>query len=184
MRWRPSPDGLRAEGRRPPERGEKEAMGINDKRTGVPTESEKRAAEKAARVRAAREAWVSEHGSTRLRKALDAGLLEQSATVYREERLAFERPGWVGLGARDEVSEIHNPSEAALDVLFGVREIFRSARLVSVRHAEDPRAWREAVSVSDPFGPDDLPPRAALRFVHPDEKLGPDVWDDEGSRCP
>lgn len=38
--------------------------------------------------------WIREHGSERLRLALDEGLLDKIRTPYLEERLAVEHPGW------------------------------------------------------------------------------------------
>lgn len=94
------------------------------------------------------------------------GLLADSVGVYRDERLALERPGWVWQDERDKISKVINPSETALDLLAEVREEFPWAELVSVRFDEDhPCEWHEAVSVTDPFGLADRCPRAALRFV-------------------
>jgi hypothetical protein len=59
----------------------------------------------------------SEHGSPRLRKALDLGLLDESNAVYRDERLEKEFPGWRWETGDDEFQDIRNPSLKALEAL-------------------------------------------------------------------
>jgi len=39
--------------------------------------------------------WIRQHGSERLKLALDEGLLDAMKTPYIEERLAYEHPGWM-----------------------------------------------------------------------------------------
>lgn len=98
--------------------------------------------------------WVRAHGSERLRKALEMGLLDSSMTVYREERMALEFPGW----RRDcrhthHEGEIRNPSLKALELLERVRKDLPEAELVTVREDyeedDEPTEWREAVRVDD-----------------------------------
>ena len=40
------------------------------------------------------EAWIPANGSERLRLALALGEIDRTLAVYRDERLAVERPGW------------------------------------------------------------------------------------------
>lgn len=74
------------------------------------------------------EAWIAAHGSARLRKIFDGGFLGVSLAVYRDERLAIERPGWAFNDA--EGAPIRNPSEEALDALAAVREVDPAVRLL------------------------------------------------------
>jgi hypothetical protein len=68
--------------------------------------------------------WVQEHGSARLRKALEAKLLHSAMGVYRDERLAHERPsgGWRWRPQDVELKAIVNPSEESLEALLVVRQ--------------------------------------------------------------
>jgi hypothetical protein len=116
-------------------------------------EQEAAAAAAAAAEKAAKRAeWIRAHGSERLRKALELGLIESSLAVYREERLAHEYPGWVIDNKETEKeSEIRNPSLAALAALEEARKISPDACLVKVRPNDDDEdhAWREAVRIDD-----------------------------------
>lgn len=69
-------------------------------------------------------AWIADHGSPRLKKTVEAGLLEGSLAVYRDERLANDHPDWLWLARADEkaVRDPINPSEEALDSLLLARE--------------------------------------------------------------
>ncbi len=68
-------------------------------------------------------AWVSEHGSSRLRKAADAKLLSESLGAYRDERLGYELgDSWKWRPQKHSVKGIVNPSEDALDALLIARE--------------------------------------------------------------
>jgi hypothetical protein len=87
--------------------------------------------------------WIREHGTPRLRKALDLNLLSSSMAVYRDERLAEERPGWGWAGEMSQKGII-NPPEWALDVLAEAREQFKWAGLAY----EDSSAHRGAVVTS------------------------------------
>jgi hypothetical protein len=70
------------------------------------------------------ERWVHENGSSRLRKALETNLLRSAMGVYRDERLAQERPRgeWCWLPPDLELKSIVNPSEEALDALLAARD--------------------------------------------------------------
>jgi hypothetical protein len=76
-------------------------------------------------------AWAVEHGSSRLQKAVAAGLVDSSLGVYRDERLAFDHPGWHWI--EDEklsrLKAINNPSECALDALLDARAWDPEARM-------------------------------------------------------
>jgi hypothetical protein len=70
------------------------------------------------------ERWVQQNGSPRLRKALETNLLRSAMGVYRDERLAQERPhgGWRWLPPDLELKSIVNPTEEALDALLAARD--------------------------------------------------------------
>lgn len=118
--------------------------------------------EKRARIAKVRAAWVEEHGSERLRKALRLGLLGQSLGVYKTERLALECPGYVWMDPAWSCSPILNPKEEALDLLEMERERFEDARIVSLRRDGK---WEPAVIVDWPFPDDDDIPGTAVLFV-------------------
>lgn len=103
-----------------------------EKRRGVREEAEKerRKREKVEAERE-REAWIREHGSERLKAILEEGFLENSMTVYREERLAVERPGWSFNPWPDDVDflEPRNPSLERIRWLRKEREIAPDAEL-------------------------------------------------------
>jgi hypothetical protein len=74
-------------------------------------------------------AWAQQHGSTRLQRALAEGI--ECEAVYRDERLAVERPGWVWASAVDgDHSEPRNPRDEAFALLDKARAIDPEARLV------------------------------------------------------
>lgn len=85
-------------------------------------------------------AWIDAHGSSRLKRIVAAGLLEESGGVYRDELLAFERPGgWAydTADGRHKDAEIRNPSEEALDLLEEARRTVPEAKLVFRKLAGD-----------------------------------------------
>ena len=87
--------------------------------------AERAAAEQA--VAAERAAWIAEHGSRRLQRLAAEGI--EHDAVYRDERLAVDRPGWEW-GPRDlGVSDPRNPPEAALDLLDEARSVAPDAKL-------------------------------------------------------
>lgn len=102
------------------------------------------------------ERWTERNGSERLRKALALGLLDRSLGVYRDERLAAERPGWVRIedrparGVRWIEREIVNPSLAALNLLELARAtVGDGARLVWLEQHQYPEiVWRGAAVVA------------------------------------
>jgi hypothetical protein len=79
---------------------------------------------------ASRATWVAEHGSDHLAEALELDL--ECDGLYREERLALERPGWVW---EDRVMDFpekdpRNPTPGAVTLLRQAREVEPAARLV------------------------------------------------------
>ncbi|MFB3910405.1 MAG: hypothetical protein ACE15D_18605 [Candidatus Eisenbacteria bacterium] len=70
-------------------------------------------AEQAERVR-----WAREHGSARLRGLLEEGI--ECGAVYRDERLALERPGW--RWERDVYGTGNDPRNAPVEALDLLRE--------------------------------------------------------------
>lgn len=77
-----------------------------------------------------REAWIRAHGSPRLRKGLEAGLLPQMLTVYCEERIAHDFPGYELATLRDAVDVVRNPSEEVLDAFTAERDRMRGRKEV------------------------------------------------------
>lgn len=81
------------------------------------------AAQDAERLR-----WIAEHGSTRL-KRLVAESIEHQA-VYRDERLALERPGWRwDVKVPGEGDDPRNAPEEAISLLDEARTLDPEARL-------------------------------------------------------
>jgi len=75
--------------------------------------------------------WIHAYGSTRLQKAVAAGMLYDCASILRDERLAMDRPGWTW-ASEMETDDIRNPSESALDALLAARGEFPNAELLRV----------------------------------------------------
>jgi hypothetical protein len=73
------------------------------------------AAKKAAAEIVARDMWIAENGSPRLKMILEEGMIDGSLSVYRDERLAVERPDWIWDAAwhDNDVNhrDVRNPSE-------------------------------------------------------------------------
>jgi hypothetical protein len=90
-----------------------------------------------------REAWIDEHGSDRLKRAVERGYKHDG--ICRDERMATELPGFISFAKKRNVREIMNPSEEALEIEREVLELVErngmtdvSVRLVWVP-AESPR---------------------------------------------
>lgn len=127
-------------------------------------EAEAEAAKQAALEAARAEMifWIRDHGSERLKKAVEANVENQCRGVYRDERLALELPGWQWLDDDAEISDARNPSEAALDALLEARRSQgEKVKLCKVREscdenldeeAED-NPWREALVSSVGWAP-------------------------------
>lgn len=71
---------------------------------------------------AERDAWVREHGSERLRKALELGELDCCQRAYENERLAAELPGWQWDPPESRWNDPLNPSLQALEMLEKARQ--------------------------------------------------------------
>jgi len=110
---------------------------VKARRRAAYQEAQAAASDRAAREQAEIHAWIAEHGSERLRRIVAADLLDTSMAVYRDERLAQERPGWIWadqLTDRDWdtdrlTSEPRNVSEPALDLLETARTAASDATL-------------------------------------------------------
>jgi hypothetical protein len=77
--------------------------------------------EKKEKLKRAGEAWIEEHGSPRLRRLVKEGF--EYGAVYRDERLALERPGWAWENDPNlSYDPPRNPPQEALDLLDRARE--------------------------------------------------------------
>ncbi len=78
--------------------------------------------------------WAKEHGSERLKLIVEDGLFESSQGVYRDERLAAERPGWIwdDYWHRGQVEHLEprNPSLNDLQWAREVRKTVPDAELI------------------------------------------------------
>lgn len=66
--------------------------------------------------------WCLAHGSRRLRRIAEEGLLPSSMAVYRDERLAADRPGWVWQPSTVTLRDPVAPTDDAFDMLDAARE--------------------------------------------------------------
>ena len=92
---------------------------------------EKEAAEIAADdlMTAERDAWISAHGSDRLKRCVAEGI--ECAAAYRDERMAAERHGWQWYAAVDgRYDDPRNPPMAAFSLLDEARTFDPAAKLV------------------------------------------------------
>jgi hypothetical protein len=121
----------------------------------VAAEREKEQAKKEAEESEAlkeRMDWIAQHGSARLKKACDLGMFEESESVYLDERLALEHPGWEFDSRSWEDSDILNPSEEALDELAEARKFDPEAKLLKQRRKKgDDGQWLETVEATVPW---------------------------------
>lgn len=79
-------------------------------------EKRRRHEEEAQREEAERVGWIGAHGSKRLQRLAAEGI--ECGAVYRDERLAHDRPGWRWVSeVNGEDGEPRNPPEEALDLL-------------------------------------------------------------------
>jgi len=74
-------------------------------------------------------AWSEEHGSPRLRRIATEGLLGSSMSVYRDERLAIDRPGWSWQPVSVTLREPAAPDVEEFELLDEARESDPDARL-------------------------------------------------------
>lgn len=91
-----------------------------------------------------KEAWIAQHGSTRLKRML-AEKIELDA-VYRDERLATDRPGWQWLSnLPGNTDDPRNPPESAFATLDEARKTDPDAYLqrYTVEHEHDEDCYDE-----------------------------------------
>lgn len=107
-------------------------------------------AEKEAARLAEIEAWIAEHGSPRLQRIVTEGFLPTSANVYRDERLAIERPGWRwARNVPGESSDAKHPTDEAFALLDEARKVDPDAELAWWMHdVEDEATGEENVKWS------------------------------------
>lgn len=102
-----------------------EAAKKAEREAAAKAETEAAEAAKAA-AKAEREAWIRAHGSPRLRRCLEEGIAH--AGIYRDERLAAERPGW-NWDTEGTNEDPINPPEAAFAMLDEARKTAPAAKL-------------------------------------------------------
>jgi len=78
-----------------------------------------------------RNAWIKQHGSRRLKRMLEEGI--KCNGVYRDERLALERPNWCWLPSDMNLYEPVNAPEEAFDLLDEARQDDPAAELAYFR---------------------------------------------------
>lgn len=93
---------------------EQQAAAEVDRREAANRVASQRAAEAMAAKAAEVADWIATHGSARLKRLAKEGI--EAAAVYRDERLALERPGW-SWGGGDDGLDPRNASEEAIDLL-------------------------------------------------------------------
>ena len=103
-------------------------------------ETEKKLAEKEAKIAEEKERkeWIAQHGSERLNRCSVEGI--ECKSVYEDERLAVERPGWEWAGYVDgKYNEPRNPPVEAFAILDAARAVDPQAKLVywTVEHKHD-----------------------------------------------
>lgn len=80
------------------------------------------------RSRAEQKRWIAEHGSDRLRRCVAEDI--ECYAIYRDERLAVERPGWLWrTDVRGEGDEPRNPPLEAFALLDEARKVVPEAAL-------------------------------------------------------
>lgn len=67
--------------------------------------------------------WACEFGSVRLQRIESEGLMSTSMSVYRDERLAKERPGWGWQDPDVTLRDPAAPTEEAFDLLDAARDL-------------------------------------------------------------
>lgn len=73
-----------------------------------------------------REEWLDAHGSERLRRCVAEGI--ECEAIYRDERLALERPGWRYVDP-NSIQVARNPPLAAFALLDAARAVESTAVL-------------------------------------------------------
>jgi predicted secreted protein len=103
-----------------------------------------------------RDEWIRTHGSSRLQMILEEGLLDSSMAVYRDEMLAYHRPGWIWdddwYDGEVEHEDTRNPTEGDLLWLRKMREKFPECELVyGYLNSSEPQV-REVILVDKYLG--------------------------------
>lgn len=114
-----------------------------------------------AQYEAERKAWIEKHGSSRLRLALEAGMIEESNGVYCSERVAHELGDDWMLASQEpdnfEEKEVINPPEHLLRVLLDAQ---KNPRLDDVdvhyciedaEYGEEPRRFYRISAMFEPL---------------------------------
>lgn len=123
-----------------------------------------------ARLAAERDAWISAHGSDRLKKASAAGMLDAMRGAYRDERIAHDLGAdWLSWDTADESLENEriNPSESELDDLLAERARWNNEQLeiqlrtVQCENDEDEDNYRPVLMMRLPWELD----RWAVRYL-------------------
>ena len=73
--------------------------------------------------------WVEAYGSARLQRIAREGMLSSSLSVYRDERLAAERPGWAWKPLTVQLRDPAAPDEDEFALLDRAREVDADAKL-------------------------------------------------------
>lgn len=82
------------------------------------------------------ERWVAEHGSVRLKRIVEEGLLDSSLSQYRKERVEHLASAWMWVADVKNAQQdkrVLNPSEEAFALLDVARKDLPEAKLVSWR---------------------------------------------------
>lgn len=98
--------------------------------------------------------WVTAHGSQRLKRCLSEGI--NCGSCYRDERLAFDRPGWRWeRSVAGKYNDPRNPTDEAFELLDSARATLPSgteSRLVYWVESDDSDSWRGYAVISDFMG--------------------------------
>lgn len=105
----------------------------SERKAAIEAKERAEASAKAEAARAMAE-WIGAHGSARLRRCLAEGI--KCAGLYRDERLAADRPGWQWdtEGTNDDAV---NPPEEAFAMLDAARKTAPTAKLVLLKIDEE-----------------------------------------------
>ena len=107
-------------------------------------------------------AWIKQHGSERLRRIADENLLATSMAVYRDERLAHDRPGWAWMPSKVILRDPVAPGEEEFVLLDAARE---SAPDALLRYATVGKGSGRFVAVATLVGRDIWYPGDALADI-------------------
>jgi hypothetical protein len=103
--------------------------------------------ERAAKAVAERNEWIQAHGSDRLKMILEEGMIETSMAVYRDEKLAVDRPGWIWDATWHdgavEHNTIRNPTEDDLFWYRTVKKVYPKCEMVYAFLGAEPGDYYE-----------------------------------------